>query len=153
MTANELLQSLGAMMGVPSLQFDEEQYCYLEVDDGLIPISLEADEGGVKVLAAAEVARLQEGMEEAPVALLAMNGGLYPLERGIFVLEGENADMVNYMQLFIPSRLDEETFLKQFNLFVATAREWRRRLLSPDFGFTMDDAPADTPSMDGAMRI
>lgn len=152
MTAQELLQALGSAMGAPALKFNEEHLCQVEAEGGLVPISLETDAEGTKILATAILGRVWEGMEESAAALLAMNGGFYPLGRGVFALEGENADVISLMRLFTPAILDKDAFLQQFNLFVADAREWRQRLQRQDLGFG-DDEGSSEPALMGGMRI
>lgn len=158
MSSQILLAKLADAKGIDQLAFDKDGICQLEIESETLTVALETNPEGTLLHAAVELRRFVDEAEAAQVigALMVVNAAYNPDGRGIFALEGDNADHVIFMRLFDAERIPVEHFLAALETFLSDAIEWRRRLMKPDLGMeedNEDDAKPESAPVIGGMRV
>ncbi len=144
MSPKEVLKVFADTYGIPGCGYDQDGFCRLVVDSGLV-IDLEIQPDGAAVLMQCAVGRVDTGNTEALLSLLGTNLYYRPDSPYVTALDRSGGEVLLLLSL-APDQTPE-SFGQALDAFTAEAAAWKEFLDAPDFG---DTPRTGTPGPDAA---
>jgi hypothetical protein len=150
MDPDQLLQSLGLDLGLPSLRFDANGCARLAID-GAPALNFERDAKGSIHLYSVLCSQPQEGREALYAQLL--QGNLFGTSTGggALAVDESKREVVLCRTIFI-DQTTAPAFMSQVEAFVAAAEDWKSRLSSPQTAGTPSAPVPATPMLNHFLR-